>query len=320
MKRPHSLILGPRTHCFTLLLLCWTSLLLAFTPYSSCSFHHHYHHHHHDDMPTSFSNCNSKRKALTPLFFSAIHQTTNNSTHPKVTGVTLKMAFDSSPAWGVAESSPTTPQRFTSPPSLDMVHRLRRESCAVLVGRATVERDDCSLTVRRVEMEEGAAQPVRVVLDPELKLIERDFALLRDGLPTLVYHRAECDRDDEMQRRERVGAVTFVEMKHRANDQQYALCPAEIIRDLESRGLHHIMVEGGPTTARLFLNARLVDRAILVRAPIRFQEPLSAGFDEETLKNAGLTFIGKSMMGGDTVEYWTKGGRDWPAPQFFLWP
>jgi riboflavin biosynthesis pyrimidine reductase len=170
-------------------------------------------------------------------------------------------------------------------------------------------------------MEEGAAQPVRIVLDPQLKLIGRDFAVLHDGLPTLVYHHAGCDKDEEIARREHGSdSVTFVEMKRHADDRQYALSPEEIIRDLATRGLHHIMVEGGPTTARLFLNAQLVDRAILVRAPIQFQEPVPAGFDEETLKDAGLTMIGTSMMGGDTVEYWTKGGREWPAPEFLLWP
>ncbi|KAL3792420.1 hypothetical protein HJC23_001538 [Cyclotella cryptica] len=316
MKRSRSFI----THSVTLILLSWKTSLLAFTPNPSCNSHHP--HPHLTIHQTSPENGHSPNQASTPLFSTANHPPTNHTTPPKVTGVTLKMAFDSSPTWGVAESTPTS-QRFTSPQSLDMVHRLRRESCAVLVGRATVERDDCSLTVRRVEMEGGRVQPVRVVLDPELKLIGREFVVLTDGLPTLVYHAVgECTAESEDGKtREQVSdSVTLVEMKKHPDNQQCALSPLEILRDLSSRGLHHIMVEGGPATARLFLNAKLVDRAILVRAPIQFALPVPAGFDEETLKEAGLTMIGTSMMGGDKVEYWTKAGTEWPASELSLWP
>mmetsp|Transcript_41698 Transcript_41698/g.48663 ORF Transcript_41698/g.48663 Transcript_41698/m.48663 type:complete len:176 (-) Transcript_41698:1269-1796(-) len=42
----------------------------------------------------------------------------------RVVGVTLKIAFDES--WSVADNSDEKSERFTSPKSLDMVHRLRR--------------------------------------------------------------------------------------------------------------------------------------------------------------------------------------------------
>mmetsp|Transcript_16695 Transcript_16695/g.34285 ORF Transcript_16695/g.34285 Transcript_16695/m.34285 type:complete len:189 (-) Transcript_16695:1948-2514(-) len=66
------------------------------------------------------------------------------------TGITLKIAFDSQ--GGVADLSSEKSERFTCGESLDMVHRLRRVSDAVLVGRSTVEIDDCTLTVRRVPL------------------------------------------------------------------------------------------------------------------------------------------------------------------------
>lgn len=81
------------------------------------------------------------------------------------------------------------------------------------------------------------------------------------------------------------------------------------------------MVEGGPATARAFLQAGVVDRAILVRAPLEFQIPVRALMDEDTMKAAGLNMIGKSEMGGDAVEYWTREGLEWPNPgNLSSWP
>ena len=68
-----------------------------------------------------------------------------------------------------------------------MVHRLRRWSDAVLVGRSTVQIDDCTLTVRRgVELPPGKAQPVRVIIDPDCQLDYRNYRIVTDGLPTLI--------------------------------------------------------------------------------------------------------------------------------------
>ena len=237
-----------------------------------------------------------------------------------VTGVTLKMAFDSSPVWGVADLSETKSERFTSPESLDMVHRLRRESDAVLVGRGTVERDDCSLTVRRVELKDGKVQPARVVVDPSLRITtdkEKDYTLLNDELPTIVYH-----LQSENSKATASEHITLVGMKQSsyADGSRSSISPTQIITDLKRRGLQHIMVEGGPATARSFLEARAVDRAILVRAPIEFEIPVPAEMDENTLKRAGLQLIGTTTMGDDTVEYYTKDGEPWPSDELSLWP
>ena len=80
-----------------------------------------------------------------------------------VTGVTLKMAFDTS--YAVADASEDKSERFTCSQSLDLVHKLRRWSDAVLVGRSTVQIDNCTLTVRRVPLlPSGKKQPARIVI------------------------------------------------------------------------------------------------------------------------------------------------------------
>jgi riboflavin biosynthesis pyrimidine reductase len=267
------------------------------------------------------------------VILSAVSDKTNgnkpekdNATPIVVNGVTLKMAFDSSTTWGVADLSETKSERFTSPESLDMVHRLRSKSCAVLVGRGTVERDNCTLTVRRgVELGQGKCQPVRVVIDPSLRLINdgQEYAILNDGLPTIIYHVQQSDVSTKA--RQQNNSITVVELTQPDNENidgrgNALISPTTIVIDLANRGLHHIMVEGGPATARAFLDACVVDRAILVRAPIKFNIPVPAGMNESTLLEAGLNLIGTGSMGGDTIEYWTRNGLPWPTSQLNLWP
>lgn len=239
--------------------------------------------------------------------------TEHDNEEEEITGVTLKMAFDSSIPWAVADLSETKSERFTSSDSLDMVHRLRRESSAVLVGRGTVERDDCTLTVRRVELGDGQSQPVRVVIDPSLSLLDGDYTLLKDGLPTIIYHQSKISKATS-------DHVTLVELGQSdfGDGSRSSMSPSQVLKDLAARGLKHIMVEGGPATALAFLEARSVDRAIIVRAPIEFEIPVPARIDEHTLKSAGLQLIGTAMMGGDNVEYWTRNGSPWPNSS--MWP
>ena len=256
----------------------------------------------------------------------------NTDDVPTVTGVTLKMAFDSSDSWGVADLSETRSERFTSSESLDMVHRLRSASDAILVGRGTVMRDDCTLTVRRgVVLGYGKDQPVRVVIDPSLTLLgdggDERYAILNDGLSTIVYHRRRTaggeSRETKSPRSDRVTLVEIMRRDDNDNDieaRSSYISPSDILDDLSSRGLRHVMVEGGPSTACAFLAERVVDRAIFVRAPILFDLPVPAGMDINSLAEAGLVLIGTTMSGGDVVEYWTMNGMPWPTPDLHMWP
>ena len=152
--------------------------------------------------------------------------------------VTLKLALDRN---GAVDDLGDKAERFTSPASLDAVHRLRRHCDAVLVGASTVARDDPSLTVRRVPLAPRTAQPLRVVLGRA----PAEAGLLNDGLETVVFSKDDLDG---------TGAAAL----------------PGVLRTLRQRGVSHLMVEGGPQTARYFLSAGLVDRAIVVRAPVAF--------------------------------------------------
>ena len=102
--------------------------------------------------------------------------------------ITLKIAMDRN---GAVDDLGDKAERFTSPASLDAVHRLRRHCDAVLVGASTVARDDPSLTVRRVPLAPRTAQPLRVVLGRA----PADAGLLNDGLETCLLYTSPSPRD-----------------------------------------------------------------------------------------------------------------------------
>jgi riboflavin biosynthesis pyrimidine reductase len=92
------------------------------------------------------------------------------------------------------------------------------------------------------------------------------------------------------------------------------------LSDLHKRGIHHVMVEGGPATALIFLQQETVDRAILIRAPIQFSKPVESKMSMDTLENAGLQLLGTATSDGDVVEYWSRVGVPWPTDELTDWP
>ena len=247
-------------------------------------------------------------------------------TSKRVAGVTLKVALDA--AGGAADLSEIKSERFTSPESLDMVHRLRRDSDAVLVGRGTVQQDDCSLTVRRVPC---TKQPLRVVLDPRLSLLLEQleegtsYQLFHDGLPTVVYHSV---RDVDYDSLNLLDSVTCIYLPTTVQDNdglrragEYISAKA-VVDDLAQRfQVRHLMVEGGPATAKLFLEeSLLVDRVILVKAPLYFREPLNAGIASQVLEKARLKLLGTVESGVDRMECWSLSDQPWPSKELGEWP
>jgi len=254
------------------------------------------------------------------------------SSPPLVQGVTLKLAVDAH--GGAAELRAKKSERFTCAASLDMVHRLRAQSDAVLVGRGTVVMDNPSLLVRRgIVVEE---QPLRVVLDPTLSLLLPDdddddddssktYQILTDGFPTVIYH-CQPDTDDSLLDLHEEGSVTVQYLEPTAttttepavnHNGSCLLSTAALVQDLRQRfGIEHLMVEGGPATAQQFLRERQVDRCLLVRArTVEFVEPLPSGIDADFLRQNGLVHRGTVPSGGgvDEIECWSRPELDWPS-------
>jgi riboflavin biosynthesis pyrimidine reductase len=218
--------------------------------------------------------------------FDQPQQPKNHSFSYPATGVTLKMAFDRSPVWGVADLSEAKSERFTSPASLELVHRLRRLSDCVLVGKGTVERDNCTLTVRRVPLtKDRPRQPVRVVLDPALSLVnnhaQRQYEIFQDGLATIIYYSTssgfdntitkECEIKREQKAykariwNENVTLIDTAALEENSSpvERRRYISPKQIVQDLNTWGTHHIMVEGGETLNYCFVTSFLTAASLL---------------------------------------------------------
>lgn len=240
----------------------------------------------------------------------------------KVEGVTLKMAFDED--YAVADASATESVRFTSPPSLDLVHQLRRNCDCVLVGKGTVVRDDCTLTVRRVELfpRQNNIQPARVVIDSNLEILSRDddvykYALLKDGHRVIIYH--SCDETNEHEKALQDIPNLALEKLPKSKDGNISV--KDVLQNLRDvHDINHCMVEGGPATALPFLQEKFVDRAMIVKAPMKFNDPVVSNINNDVLIDAGLELIDTRNVGDDVVEYWVKSGQEWPTKNVADWP
>ena len=182
--------------------------------------------------------------------------------------VTVKLAVDAN---GSVDDRSEAPQRFTSEACLDEVHRLRMDCDAILVGAETGERDNPSLTVRRIETER---QPLRVILDPQE----------RTNANATVY----TDGHETMQ----IGA-----------DYNGLLPLLNRLGDMEKQRL---LVEGGPTTILSFLREGLVDEFYLVQSTIIHQQPVPSNIDERLLVWAGLTLDRTETWGEESVQVWKR--------------
>ncbi len=187
-------------------------------------------------------------------------------------------------------------QWISSQKSRDFAHRLRAEATAILVGINTVLRDNPKLTVRAFEWER---QPMRVVLDPQLKIPE-DCNLVRDGQAQTIIFTASEDREKIKRLEEKGIKVLLAPVKDRRLDLK------EVLRELYFLEVMHLLVEGGAVTLTSFIREGLFDRLWVFIGPLLIGEGKRIGdLGVELLKEAPKLKLReiKTFEGDVALEY-----------------
>ena len=148
-------------------------------------------------------------------------------------------------------------QWITGPEARADVQKLRARSGAILTGIGTVLADDPALNVRDEAIDTAGLQPLRAVLDSNLRMPLSAGMLDMPGA-TIVY----CIDDDNRQALADVG-VDVVKVKA---DGEFADAAAAL-EDLAARKINDVLVEAGPTVAGNLLSGRLVDELVIYQAP-----------------------------------------------------
>jgi len=142
---------------------------------------------------------------------------------------------------------------------LQHLHRLRAMCDAVIIGTDTAAIDNPQLTTRLVLGD----NPVRVLLDPRLRLPSTLRALSDRSAPTLLV----CDAKRQQEAAERVGEDQTLGVPELLDADGHIDLRA-LMGALRHRGLRVLFVEGGGVTVSRFIAQGCMDRLHLSVAPV----------------------------------------------------
>jgi len=135
---------------------------------------------------------------------------------------------------------------------------LRARHDAIMVGRGTVLADDPLLTVRLAK----GKNPLRICLDSKLR-IPLSAQVLRDDGKTLIVTTNEHGKD-KIEKIRKLGKEVLVNQS--GADGRVALRP--LMKALAERGIASILVEGGAEVITSLLKEGLVNRMVVIIAPL----------------------------------------------------
>lgn len=170
--------------------------------------------------------------------------------------------------------SETKPVWITNEFSRQLVHKMRANEAAILVGSTTALQDNPSLNVR----DWSGNNPVRLVIDKDLK-IPGNYSLLDGQTKTIVFNATESFETEN---------ITFQKINFSENTL------SQMLTVLYKEELQSVIIEGGAKTLQTFIDANLWDEAFVFSGKKSFGEGIKTPsfqgylFSEERIKDDTL--------------------------------
>ncbi|MBK8080595.1 MAG: RibD family protein [Saprospiraceae bacterium] len=137
-----------------------------------------------------------------------------------------------------------------------VTHMWRSENDAILVGKNTVMADNPSLTTRNIE----GKNPIRIVIDPNLECDKNAAVFSKDG-KIIVYNRLMSKQENNL-----------IYVQYEGEDLEISF----MLKDLFSKGILYLLVEGGAYTLTKFLESGYWHEARVIKTPHLLTEGIKA--------------------------------------------
>lgn len=154
------------------------------------------------------------------------------------------------------KGSGEAPVKFSNPASRRLVHKLRSEVSAIMVGTNTALLDNPSLNIRHW----AGRNPVRVVLDKSLRIPD-NYKLLDDSTPTIIFTGEKAHSK---------GNTSYITIDYTKP------VLTQTLAELKSRKLDSLLVEGGSELLTSFIREELWDEIRVETAPFHLHGGVAA--------------------------------------------
>ena len=191
--------------------------------------------------------------------------------------ITLKYACSQDHFIAKVNGEPIT---FSNSESQQLVHKMRAENQAILIGIQTAIADNPSLNVRYWQ----GNSPIRIIIDPSNRL-PKELKLVQDQEPLLVFTKLHSETIDNKK---------WIAVGDK-NPQEFL---ESILDYCYQNNIQSIMVEGGTRTANQFLTAGLINEIWKIEKQIKLGEGIPAPILTD------VVFEKKFMVGQDNI--WSK--------------
>lgn len=138
------------------------------------------------------------------------------------------------------------PTQISNSLSKQMVHQMRSEEHAILVGKNTALHDNPSLTVREIE----GRNPIRILIDFDLEAPD-DFKIFNAEAETIIFNSVKDLEDKNLK---------FIKIERENSIKQ-------ILEKLYELQIQSLIIEGGRFTLQQFIDQNFWDEAIILKNP-----------------------------------------------------